>query len=160
MARTVLLHGCDGPDGGPTEWEQGMSLMEWSPALDVGVDSMNREHRDILMAINAIYDGAQAGYSGAPMMAKIARLGDVTTRHFADEERFMQSVGFPGFSTHKAIHDKVLKAFTAHVATIQAAGGRPTKEFFQFLHLWLSAHIKRIDRQYGDHVAQGGAKAA
>ena len=136
-----------------------MPLMEWSPDLDIRVESMNREHRDILAAMNAVYDGAQAGMSGPAMMARIGKLGDVTIRHFADEERFMAECRYPDIDTHKAIHAKLLRDFTAHVAAIEKAGGVPTKEFFQFLHLWLSAHIKRIDRKYGDHAATG-AKAA
>lgn len=137
-----------------------MPLMDWSPALDVGVESMNREHREILSAMNAVYDGAQAGQFGAPMMARIARLGDVTQRHFADEERFMAQTGYPGLETHKAIHARLLRDFTTHAEAIAAAGGVPSKEFFQFLHLWLSAHIKCIDRKYGDHAAQAGSRAA
>lgn len=137
-----------------------MPLMEWSPELDIRVESMNREHRDILTAMNAVYDGAQAGMAGPAMMARIARLGEVTTRHFADEERFMDQCGYPDATTHKAIHAKLLRDFTAHVATIEKAGGVPTQAFFQFLRLWLSAHIKRIDRQYGDHAVATGARAA
>ena len=32
----------------------------------------------------------------------------------------------------------------------------PGKDFFNFLQLWLSAHIKNIDRKYGEHAAQAG----
>ena len=63
-----------------------MPIMNWEPRFDVKVEEMNREHRDILAAMNAIYDAVQAGEKGAGVMAKIARLGDVTTRHIADEE--------------------------------------------------------------------------
>lgn len=137
-----------------------MPLMEWSPALDIGVEAMNREHREILAAMNAVYDADQAGKTGPAMMAKITTLAQITTRHFADEERFMEQSGFPEIVTHKMIHAKLLKDFTAHVAAIEAAGGKPGKDFFQFLHLWLSAHIKRIDKQYGDHAARTSSKAA
>lgn len=130
-----------------------MPLMEWGAALDIGVEQMNREHQDILAAINAVYDGAQAGVSGPSMMARIARLADVTQRHFVEEERYMARIGYPGLTNHKAVHAKLLEDFAVHAGKTEAAGGVPSKEFFQFLRLWLTAHIKCIDKKYGEHAA-------
>jgi len=137
-----------------------MPLMEWSPALDIGVEAMNREHRDILAAMNAVYDGVHAGERGPRILGKIERLAQITTRHFADEERYMAQMGFPGLETHKAIHARLLADFSAHVRTIEQAHGEVHKQFFSFLQLWLSAHIKCIDRKYGDHARAIGSRAA
>jgi hemerythrin len=134
-------------------------LMNWDQSLDIGVEPMNREHRDILDAMNAVYDGANAGQSGSAMMAKIVRLGDVTARHFADEEVYMAKIGYPGLANHKGIHKKLLDDFAGHTQAIAAAGGVPYSAFFGFLRLWLSAHIKCIDLKYGD-FSRGAAKAA
>lgn len=109
-----------------------MPLMLWDQTLDIGVEPMNHAHRDILDAMNAVYDGAQAQQFGTGMVAKIGRLGDITTRHFAEEEQFMAKIGFPELSTHKMIHQKLLQDFSAHSTAIAAAGGVPTKEFFTF----------------------------
>lgn len=129
-----------------------MPLMTWDNSFDIGVEPMNREHREILDAMNAVYDAAEAGEKGAAMMARITRLAQVTTRHFHDEEAYMQRTGFPDYPVHKTIHDKLLKDFGDHVARIQANGGVPGREFFSFLRLWLSSHIKCIDKRYGDHA--------
>ncbi len=137
-----------------------MPLMNWSPELDVGVEAMNHEHRQILDAMNDVFDSDAAGVTGTAMMAKIARLGEVTTRHFADEERYMDRIAYPGRDGHKTIHAKLLSDFAKHSGAIEAADGKCTREFFQFLNLWLSAHIKHIDRKYGDHANSGGVKAA
>ncbi|MDE8650310.1 hemerythrin family protein [Novosphingobium album (ex Liu et al. 2023)] len=136
-----------------------MPLMDWDATLDIGVEEMNREHREILAAINAIYDGAHAGQFGEPMIARIARLADITVRHFADEERLMAREGFAQLETHKAIHRKLLTDFSAHQDAIAAMGGVPTNAFFSFLRLWLSAHIKCIDRKYAEHMQAGSAAA-
>lgn len=136
-----------------------MPLMNWDQSLDIGVEAMNREHREILDAMNVVYDSAQAGQSGPAMMAKIARLGDVTTRHFADEEAYLGRIGYPDLVNHKAIHKKLLDDFADHARTIAAANGVPTSAFFTFLRLWLSAHIKCIDLKYGDY-SRKVAKAA
>ncbi|WP_264443227.1 bacteriohemerythrin [Novosphingobium sp. JCM 18896] len=136
-----------------------MPLMNWDQSLDIGVEKMNAEHRDILDAMNIVYDGANAGQSGPAMMAKIARLGDITTRHFADEEAYLARIGYPELEIHKGIHKKLLDDFAVHAQAIAAAGGVPTSAFFTFLRLWLSAHIKCIDLKYGNY-AKSAQKAA
>ena len=135
-----------------------MPIMNWEPRFDVHVEEMNREHRDILAAMNAIYDAVEAGQKGPGVMAKIAKLGEVTTRHFADEEALMQRIGYPGFDTHLAIHKKLLRDFGDHAARAAAADGVPSSDFFSFLRLWLTAHICCIDIKYGNYAA--GQRAA
>lgn len=128
--------------------------MTWSAELDIGVDDMNREHRDILDAINAVFDAHERGVSGTPMMTLIGRLQKITADHFADEERFLERIAYPDMATHKVIHTKLLTDLTKHSAAISAANGVPTPAFFSFLRLWLTAHIKVIDRKYALHSKQ------
>lgn len=129
-----------------------MPLMTWNAQFDIGVEDMNREHRDILDAINAVFDATENGQSGPTMMRLIGRLGQITAHHFADEEQFMERTGYPDLATHKVIHQKLLSDFAKHSAAIDAARGVPTPAFFSFLRLWLTAHIKVIDRKYGVHA--------
>lgn len=129
-----------------------MPLMNWSEELDIGVDAMNREHQDILDAMNTIYDNAMAGADGTVLMRQIERLKFVTERHFRDEEAFMQSINYPDFENHKRMHTRLLRDFESHTETARAAGGIPQRAFFDFLRLWLAAHIKNIDRKYADHA--------
>lgn len=128
-----------------------MPIMNWDDTLDVGVEAMNREHRDILDAMNRIFDAHAAGQTGEIINRLVAHLGDVTTRHFADEEGFMSRTGFPGLKSHKLIHEQLLRDFSTHAGRIRAAGGVANDDFFGFLKRWLVAHIKGIDVKYGVH---------
>lgn len=129
-----------------------MPIMTWSADLDIGVDAMNREHQDILHAMNTIYDSVEAGQPGSIVMGQIERLKWVTERHFKDEEAYMQAIQYPDFENHKRMHTRLLTDFQGHVETARAAGGIPQRAFFDFLRLWLSAHIKNIDRKYANHA--------
>lgn len=130
-----------------------MPVMTWNDSLDVGVDAMNAEHRDILSAMNAIYDLHNAGRSGDVVNRAVAALGGICARHFADEEKFMAKIGFPGLKMHRHIHEKLLERFTRFASDITAAGGEASEEFFDFLRYWLTSHIKGIDTKYGAHAA-------
>jgi hemerythrin-like metal-binding protein len=135
-----------------------MPIMTWDASLDVGVAAMNREHQEILDAMNRIYDAKAQGISGFSVNDMVARLGSVCSRHFADEEAYMERVGYPELQRHKQLHARLLEQFTGHAAAIKAAGGAPSDEFFHFLKFWLTSHIKGIDIKYGGHAkAQGVA---
>ena len=135
-----------------------MPIMNWNDTLDVGVEAMNDEHKGILDAMNAIYDRAKEGVTGDEINALVGKLGDVTVKHFADEEAFMQKKGFPEFETHKRLHTKLLDRFAKEAEAIKDAGGVVSDDFFNFLRFWLGSHIRGIDKKYGDHA--NGEKAA
>ena len=129
-----------------------MPIMHWNQTLDIGVESMNKEHREILDAMNEIFDAHEAGKEGDAINRLVSRLGEICTRHFADEEAFMEEVGYPDLRSHKLIHKQLLEDFSSHAATIEAAGGKANEDFFGFLKRWLVAHIKGIDAKYAAHA--------
>jgi len=134
-----------------------MPLMNWDQSLDIGIDAMNREHKQLLDVMNRIYDSREKG--GPAIVSLVQQLGDLCVRHFKAEEAFMQSITFPDFVAHKRVHERLLEKYGGFAAQIQANQGRPSDEFFQFLRLWLSAHIKCIDIKYSDHSKKHGARS-
>lgn len=132
-----------------------MPIMQWDSSLDVGVGAMNDEHKQILDAMNRIYDATEAGRSGDEINRLVERLGAVCVRHFTDEEAYMASIGYPGLRNHKLIHQDLLERYGRHSAEIRAAGGRADHRFFHFLRHWLQSHIKGIDTKYAAHGAAG-----
>jgi hemerythrin len=133
-----------------------MPIMSWDPSLDVGVEAMNLEHRDILTAMNRVYDAAAQGVRGEAINSLVSQLGSVCVRHFEDEERFMERAGYPDRDRHKQLHARLLAQFQEHAQAIRQAGGQTTDEFFNFLKFWLTSHIRGIDTKYGAH-AKGAA---
>lgn len=129
-----------------------MPIMTWDSSLDIGVEAMNREHREILDAMNAIFDAHAAGQQGPAINRLIQRLGEITTRHFADEEKYMAAIGFPELGVHKRIHATLLQDFGRHAEGIKSVGGIANPAFFGFLKRWLAAHIKGIDTKYAAHA--------
>lgn len=137
-----------------------MTIMTWNASLDVGVDDMNREHQDILALMNQLHDLKEAGETGPKVTRLVQQLGEVTTNHFADEEAYMESIGYAGLSSHKFIHQDLLKKYGQYAQEIAAANGRMDNRFFSFLKLWLTAHIKGIDMKYSPNAATTLKKAS
>jgi hemerythrin-like metal-binding protein len=129
-----------------------MPIMNWDSTLDIGVTSMNDDHREILDAMNKIYDARAENQPGATINQLVAKLGAVCSRHFADEEALMAKIGYPGIGTHKHLHGQLLERYGRHAAEIKAANGVAPEEFFEFLRFWLTSHIRGIDAKYGAHA--------
>lgn len=126
-----------------------MSLMNWDASLKLGVDAMDEEHRELLVLMNKIHDGYQAGENVNDL---VARLGAACVRHFRDEEAFMRSIAYKELATHQRVHQHLLDQYATHAQAIKAAGGKANDAFFSFLKLWLLSHIKSIDAKYAAHA--------
>ncbi len=135
-----------------------MTVLAWDPVrFDVGVAKMNAQHQVLVGLMNSIHDRAGAG-AAKPELAKLfQQLAQATVGHFADEEAYMESIGFEGLRTHKAIHAKLLSDFTAHKEKFDVGDGRVDPTFFDFLSLWLRSHICHVDAKY---AAKAGLKTA
>jgi len=118
--------------------------------LSVAVDAMDREHQTLIAIMNKLHERHSAGGDFNEISGLVNELGAYTVKHFTDEERYMESIGFPGLPSHKLIHQDLLKSFTQHVAKFKA-GRKLDDDFFRFLRMWLVAHIQGIDRKYGQH---------
>lgn len=118
--------------------------------LTVSVDAMDREHQGLIAIMNKLHERHVSGASISEVEAALNELGAATTAHFANEERHMESIGYPGLVSHRLIHQDLLKSFKQH-ATDFRAKRKLEDEFFRFLRNWLVAHIQGIDRKYGAH---------
>lgn len=129
-----------------------MPIMLWDKTLDIGVEAMNRDHREILDVMNELFDAQGAGNSGTSINTLVARLGEVCTLHFSREEEYMRQTGYPGFVAHKALHEKLLTRYRDFATAIRTAGGNADAAFFNFLKFWLNSHIKGLDTKYAAHA--------
>lgn len=137
---------------------QCMAYFEWSNDYDLGVDAMNSEHQRLIALMNRLHDGWAAKAGPTLVGAALVELQRYTVEHFANEERFMASVEFPGLRTHKGIHETLLGQLRDHAEQFKRTQELGA-DFFHFLKFWLSAHIRGIDRKYGDHCAHQAAPA-
>ena len=136
-----------------------MAVFTWDPELyDAGVAAMNAQHRGLIDLMNKIDDRNKANAAKTELLGLIGQLAELTNRHFTAEETYMEKIRFTDLKSHKMIHTRLLRDFTGHVEKFKAGSGPLGADFFNFLSLWLRAHIQHLDMQYAKHC--GGAKAS
>lgn len=132
--------------------------LEWSAAFSVGIPEIDAQHSEIFSRILAFQRASAEGRAAATLREVLAYLRGYVHDHFAAEEAYQESIGFPGFLEHKRMHnafaqevDRFTARLTAHGAT-EALGG----EISRFMLNWLAVHVVVEDQQYVEHARSCG----
>lgn len=130
------------------------TLLSWDRnTLSVHVASMDQQHEHLIGLMNHLYDRHKSSAPREEVGKILKTLGDATVKHFASEEAYMDSIHYPELGKHKSIHHNLLMQLGQHVEQFKTTGVLE-EDFFVFLRLWLSAHIKGIDRKYGEFASK------
>lgn len=133
------------------------SFFEWDASkFSLGVRDMDGEHQTLIGLMNKLHSLHEAGAT-APIVGKaLTEFVNYTVKHFADEEAYMERVGYPELRIHAGVHKTLLGRVTEFVQEFQRSG-KLTPQFFMFLKTWLKAHICGVDARYAKFAAEAAA---
>lgn len=128
----------------PFETEE---LIRWGPELELGIPSVDEQHRRLVGLANRLFAELKRGGRGEEARRAIAELFAYSATHFADEEGYFSAFNLPGLAEHAEAH----AAFIARAAELEdrLIRGAPaeTAELLAFLESWIRRHIAREDRE-------------
>lgn len=138
--------------------------VEWTPALSVGEETIDGQHRKLIDEINKIIDAiASLNVGMGHLRQTIHFLYTYMTEHFAYEEKYMAEHGYPGLEGHRKTHADFVqfyRDFQADLKEKMTSGNFSSVEVNMLLekakkHLldWLIQHIQGVDRQYAKYIA-------
>jgi hemerythrin-like metal-binding protein len=133
-----------------------MPIVKWDAKYSVGHGTIDSQHQTLFDRVNALYDAMMAGKGRDEMARTLAFLREYTVEHFQTEENLMQKSDYPGYASHKAIHDDL----AAQVLDLEAKHTQGSKvlgmEVMNFLKDWLVHHISEEDKRLAGHLNQSG----
>ncbi|MDR3608383.1 MAG: bacteriohemerythrin [Oligoflexia bacterium] len=126
-----------------------MDRFVWGEEYRLNIPHMDSEHQLLIDKINLVAQRLEKGVTGTGLpLFKTAfqDLAAYTVTHFADEEEFMRSIGFPELASHKKVHEALL----AKVGEFSAVDPRSIdgRALMHFLNDWLLKHILGADMKY------------
>lgn len=126
------------------------SLFVWdAERYELKITEMDNEHKKLVEIMNRLYTKNKEGLPKSELVKIVDELGAYTMTHFKHEEAYLEKIKFAGLTNHKGIHQRLLTQFTQHKNDfISSSANKINDKFFDFLTLWLSAHIQHIDMQY------------
>lgn len=126
------------------------TFYNWDSAqLGLGIHEMDEEHQVLISLMNKLYEKEANGASKNELSHLLQDLLGFTKRHFSNEEKLMETIQYPKYSIHKVIHQNLIKNLEEFVRVFQQGNGHLGDDFHRFLKVWLTDHIRGIDRQYG-----------
>jgi hemerythrin-like metal-binding protein len=126
------------------------SFFEWDAKYNLGVQAMDDEHVQIVACMNRLHALHESNAGRAALTSALTDLLRVTRKHFADEEAYMEKMGFPDLRKHKHIHVQLLGRLDTFESEFRSTGVAPA-DLFPFLKMWLKAHICGIDTKYATY---------
>ena len=135
-----------------------MAFFNWDAKFSVGVASVDEQHKKLVGMVNTLYDAMQVGKANDVIGKLLSDLITYTKTHFADEEKLMQTNGYPDFAAHKQLHDALTKQVIATEQAFKAGKAPSAVELGKFLKDWLINHIQGTDKKYGPFLNEKGVR--
>lgn len=127
-----------------------MLIFNWDDALDLGIESIDQQHRSIISKANTFFISYKAGHPRARLEECLSFLEQYVLYHFQAEEAFQVECGYPEYRPHQAQHSILKMQFKFHATQLDAAGfsGESVDAFYDFLREWIVAHILTEDKRF------------
>ena len=138
--------------------------MDERPQFDakflVGVDQIDREHRQLFEIAARTYDSVGAGDATAQAVIRrsVAELIEYTATHFASEEGLMEAAAYPELAAHRLEHQHLLSRASDMEMRVEIGDPSMAMELPRFIYRWLTEHIEASDKKFGTFVAAARRK--
>ena len=137
------------PDGIQAVCVRDGSSGDWDPALETGMEQIDRQHQALFGQLRALLDCLKSGRIRETFKFMV----DSAVEHFKTEEDLHQATGYPRADEHSASHSR----FVVNLRTLEREfadrehGLANLAQTAEFLLAWLKKHIQQRDRDFADY---------
>ena len=129
-----------------------MPFVTFDDRFKVGHPEIDRQHSGLFDAVNRLHDAMKAGVARQELGKILAFLRTYTVEHFQTEEGIMQKSKYPGYASHKAIHDDLTRKVLDLEEQHKAGSMTLSIAVMNFLKDWLAHHISEEDKRLVEHL--------
>jgi hemerythrin len=134
-----------------------MALVTWGPSLEIGVRTIDSQHKRLVDLINQLDDAQKQGRGNEVIRETLDGLVDYTHTHFRTEEDLLKKHDYD-----LAFHRREHRIFTDQIEIYQhrySAGSlRITDDVMRYIHGWIVTHIGTSDRAYIETLKDAGVE--
>ncbi|MDC0335683.1 bacteriohemerythrin [Pseudodesulfovibrio sp.] len=130
-----------------------MPLIEWSNALSVGFDEIDKDHEKLVGIINNFNEAIEQKKDKDDLEEHLDDLIEYTSWHFRHEERLMQGVAYPKMEQHQQIHRELATKAVEIQKQFGDGDDSVLDVLIPFLKDWLTNHILVTDKELGTYLA-------
>ncbi|MEI6100357.1 MAG: hemerythrin family protein [Eubacteriales bacterium] len=134
--------------------------MIWKEKYRIGVPAIDAQHEELFSRVTVFMESLRSNVPWPEKMPLVnetlAFMKEYVITHFADEEAYQISVGYPGCMEHKKVHDDMV-AYVAQTANEYVQAGCPEALMQQFagkLLAWLINHVAAEDQRIASYAQE------
>lgn len=130
--------------------------MQWNESLSVGVQLIDEQHKEWFAKADALFEAGKKGQGKEYVGEMLQYLDSYTRKHFADEEKYMLSISYPGYEEQKKAHTAFIAQLQKIKEDYEASGGSlgTILGANKMVIDWLVKHISTMDKKIGEFAKQ------
>jgi hemerythrin len=130
----------------------------WTPNLAIGVEMIDEQHKEWFKRAEELFEAGRNRRSKEYIGEMLDFLDEYTKKHFADEEKFMESINYPELDAQKKAHSYFIDQLAKLKADYEESGSNilVILNANQLVGDWLINHISKMDKKIGEFVANRG----
>ena len=123
-------------------------LFNFEAEFKLGIEAVDQEHMKLVNMLNAVHGLVGEGKKAEAIEYFSLTLARYVVDHFAHEEAFMASIGFPQLEEHAKIHENFKKSFMQSLPRLATYNDEAFRAALTDAYTWIINHIGRTDRKY------------
>jgi hemerythrin len=131
-----------------------MIVPEWSAALSVGDDHLDRQHQSLFRAAADLVMSLESRGNSPHSARALAFLRRYSVRHFVSEETILERVAYPGREAHRGVHTYITRQILELEARYSQGAKAPLDEVQPILQGLLD-HIVVADQDFAPYLRCG-----
>jgi hemerythrin len=122
-----------------------MSVLQWREELSVGIDDVDREHKQLIELIGRLQRDVQAGANADNVIGLLREIYTEIAAHFANEEKLMRLAHYRAYADHKEDHETLLDDLRDIIDEVEDDGVLDESRLTDDLDRWFSDHFQTHD---------------
>ena len=138
-----------------------IGILEWQEEYELGIEEIDREHKEIINVLNEIYVTINEGKQVEDKMPKLLEAFDFyATKHTQMEESYAEKYDFPKTEELKESHNFFKTTYNQLRQYYYERSDISQPEIQKILHLhslmskWLRVHLRTLDKELCDFLKE------
>jgi len=123
-------------------------VFDFDKEFRLGIKTVDSEHIRLVEMLNEVYVLLGNGKKETASKYFSETLSTYVIEHFANEEKFMESIGYPGLEEHRRIHENFKKSFNELKPLVESYDDEAFRKALTDAFTWIIGHIGKTDRKY------------
>ncbi len=133
-----------------------MSLCNWDEKYNIGIASIDLQHKNLFLMANRLYEAMQRGAENDILGEILVETVEHISQHFSLEESYMEQHQYPTYEQHTKEHNAIREKAMDLFDDFGKGENTLSVDVLTFLRDWLQAHILASDAQYATYLIDRG----